>query len=64
MSSISLWPAWRGAAVGVPPARRQVHEAELTASAWNIKNNLPHYLQLHYCHTPHFFPQKGKLVFY
>lgn len=35
-----------------------------TMAALHIKNKFPRYLQLPCSHTPHFFQQKRKLVFY
>lgn len=35
-----------------------------TTAALHIKNKSPRYLQLPSSHTPHFFQQKRKLVFY
>lgn len=35
-----------------------------TVAAVHIKNKSPRYLQLPSGHTPHFFQQKRKLVFY
>lgn len=54
----------RGAGGSVRPGQPAGTLGGADSDAGNIKNNLPHYLQLRYCHTPHFFTKKRKLVLY